>query len=504
MSRMTPAFTDLPIGLAEAEELRVGRVWIFIASIAVIFIAAVEGTIMSTAMPAIVGALGGFEFFTWTFAAYFLAQAATIPIYGGLADVHGRKPVLLVGIALFLLGSLLCGLAWNMPSLIAFRVIQGLGAGALVTLAQTIIGDFYKPVERAKLQGYISGAWAVGAVFGPIIGGGIVAHTVWAWVFWINIPIGLAAAAMILAALHEKRSTRVRGIDFVGSALMASGTTVLMFVLVQTNSLGTIETISLLAVAATLIIAFVVHESRTREPMLPPALLRNRIVACGSIVSLASGAVLIGSSAFLSLYLQGVMGLSALLAGFAVGAPSLSWPFASFIGGRLLARLSYRTTAIIGVVPLALGTLMLIAMSPESSPAFAAVGPLLIGFGFGFIIPTFLVAIQSNVDWEQRGIATSATVFSRIIGQAIGTAVFGGILNASVAANASDGGEAINAIMDATTRRSMAAGDLDRLTHTIASGLHHVYLVLGVLIVVTAVSILALPIDLRAQNKATK
>jgi EmrB/QacA subfamily drug resistance transporter len=474
-----------------------GRIWVFIAAIAVIVISAIEGTIVSTSMPTIVGALGGFEALTWVFSAYFLTQAVTIPVYGGLADLYGRKPVLLFGIALFLVGSVLCGMAWRMDMLIAFRVVQGVGAGALVTLAQTIIGDHYEPVERARLQGYISGAWAIGAILGPLLGSIIVTHASWAWVFWVNVPVGCAAAVMIIAALHETVEPHQRRIDYVGSALMAAGTGVLMFVLIQASTLGLSTILILTAASFALLAWFAVHEARTPDPILPIGLLTNRIIVGGIVLGVAVGSVLMGSTVFLSLYIQGVMGLSAMIAGIAVGAPSVSWPLGSFIGGRLLGRISYRSTTFIGVPLLATGILMLIALTPTRGALWAGIAPLLIGIGLGFIVPTFLVAVQASVGWEKRGIATSTTVFSRIVGQAIGAAVFGGILNAAVSSQAIDNGDALNRVVSPALRATMPAAELNLLVQEIAAGLHNVYLILGVLVLVVVCATLALPARLR-------
>ena len=497
---MTDSKSDALAGVAARDEFdgrRAGRVWVLTAAIAVIVIAAVEGTIVSTSMPTIVGALGGFELLTWVFSAYFLTQAVTIPVYGGLADLYGRKRVLLFGIAIFLVGSVLCGFAWRMDMLIAFRVVQGLGAGALVTLAQTIIGDHYEPVERARLQGYISGAWAIGAILGPLLGSIIVTQVSWAWVFWVNVPVGCAAAVMIIAALHETVEPHQRRIDYAGSALMAAGTGVLMFVLIQASALGLFTIVVLTAASFALLACFALHEARTPDPILPIGLLTNRIIAGGIVLGIAVGSVLMGSTVFLSFYIQGVMGLSAMVAGLAVGAPSVSWPLGSFIGGRLLGRISYRTTTFIGMPLLAIGVVMLIALTPTRGALWTGLAPLLIGTGMGFIVPTFLVAVQASVGWQKRGIATSTTVFSRIVGQAVGAAVFGGILNAAVSSHTIGNGDAINRVVSPALRASMPPAELNLLVQEIAAGLHHIYLIVGVLVLVIFAASLALPARLR-------
>jgi EmrB/QacA subfamily drug resistance transporter len=331
---------------------------------ATILIAAIEGTIVATVMPAIVGKLGGFDLLSWAFTAYLLTQAVTIPIYGRLADLFGRKRVLLTAIALFLVGSVLCGFAWSMPSLIGFRALQGIGAGGLVPIAQTIIGDVFTPAERARIQGWLSSIWAVGAIVGPLLGAFLVRYTIWPMVFWVNVPIGAVAGVMLMLTLREQLQQRRHRIDYLGSLLMMLATSTLMFALVDAATLPVAVFVMLVAGAIILLALFVLHERRTPEPMLPLSLWRNPIIAGGNISFLALGAVLIGSTAFLSLYVQGVMGRSATVAGFALGAPSVSWPIGSMLGGRLMLHASYRAAVFAGTVPFIAGSLMMIAIRP--------------------------------------------------------------------------------------------------------------------------------------------
>ena len=302
---------------------------------------------------------------------------------------------------------------------------------------------------------------------------------------------------MIIAALHETVEPHQRRIDYAGSALMAAGTGVLMIVLIQASALGMLTILVLTATSVALLTCFATHEARTPDPILPIGLLTNRIIVGGIVLGVAVGSVLMGSTVFLSLYIQGVMGLSAMIAGIAVGASSVSWPLGSFIGGRLLGRISYRATTFVGLPLLAIGVLMLIALTPTRGALWTGVAPMIIGIGLGFIVPTFLVAVQASVGWEKRGIATSTTVFSRIVGQAIGAAVFGGLLNAAVSSHAIDNGEAINRVLSPTLRATMPPAELNLLVQEIATGLHHVYLILGVLVLVVFCATLALPARLR-------
>ncbi len=471
------------------------RPWVLGATMATILIAAVEGTIIATVMPTIVGKLGGFDYLSWAFTAYLLSQAVTIPIYGRLADLFGRKRVLLTAIGLFLVGSVLCGFAWNMPSLIAFRALQGIGAGGLVPIAQTIIGDLFTAAERARIQGWLSSIWAFGAIIGPLIGAFLIDHTIWPMVFWVNVPIGGIAAVLLMLTLREDLHHRQHRIDYLGSVLMMLATSTLMFALIDAAKLQLGVCIALVVAAVILLIVFLLHERRAPEPMLPLALWRNSIIAGGNVTFLALGAILMGSTAFLSLYVQGVMGRSAMIAGFALGAPSVAWPIGSMLGGRLMLYASYRAAVIAGAVPFVAGSLMMITLEPTSSPVWAAAGAALIGIGMGFTNNTFQVAIQSAVDWGHRGIATSTTVFSRIIGQALGAAVFGGLLNASVPRSVASADVVARAI-DPHLHHTLPPEVLAPVMQALAHGLHHVYIITGLLVLLATSMAIHLPAGL--------
>src|SRR5487761_2520558 len=247
------------------------RRWVIAAVMAMMFMIAIEGTIVATAMPTIVGELGGFDLFSWVFTAYLLTQAVTIPIYGRLADLFGRKRILFAGLAVFLTASLLCGFAWGMVPLIAFRALQGVGAGALMPVGMTIVADLYPPAERARIQAWVSSVWVIAAVIAPMIGAFLVANASWSTVFWVNLPLGFVAFAMIAAALTERAIHRQRRIDYVGSILMVMGSGALMFVLVQATKLSIASILVIGGCAVALLVILLVHEFRIREPMLPLA-----------------------------------------------------------------------------------------------------------------------------------------------------------------------------------------------------------------------------------------
>ena len=425
------------------------RPLVFAAALSTIFMAAIEGTIVATAMPTIVGALGGIDLFSWIFGAYLLTQAILIPIYGRLSDLYGRKPVLLFGIGVFLVGSALCGLAWNMISLIAFRIVQGIGAGALIPVSQTVVADIYSGESRARMQGYISSTFGSAAIVGPMIGGLIATHVSWKAIFWINIPFGIIAASLLTIALKEEVRKRRHQIDYIGAALMASATAIIMIALIHAGTFSIAALAGAFCVSAVLLTALIFYESRTPEPMIPVRLYRNRLIAGGNWVGAANGAISMAIAGFLPVYMQGLMGSSTLISGLALGALSVLWPFGGFVGSRLVLRMSYRLSSTIGAVILVTGSTLLVLLHPGATPLQPIIAAGVMGLGMGITNISFVVAIQSNVEWSQRGAAMSSLFFSRIIGQSFGSAVFGGIFNAGLASRSSvNGNEFVHLLQD--------------------------------------------------------
>ncbi len=445
---------------------------------AMMFMIAIEGTIVATAMPTIVGDLGDFDLFSWVFTAYLLTQAVTIPIYGRLADFYGRRPVLFAGMAVFLTASLLCGLAWGMVPLILFRALQGVGAGALMPVGMTIVADLYSPAERARIQAYVSSVWVIGALIAPLMGAFFVAHWIWATVFWVNLPLGAIASAALAWALKEVRARHARRIDYWGSALMVAGSGGLMFVLVQATKLS-LATILEVGIGAVLILALLIaYEVRIREPMLPIALWRDPIVVGGNLANLCIGAMLMGVTAFLPPYVQGAMGRSALVAGFMLTAMSGSWPVGSAVAGQVMLRTSYRTSAFAGASLVLVGSALLAMIAPQRSALFVGAAACLSGFGMGLVNNSFLIAVQSMVEPSDRGTATSSVVFMRMIGQSLGTAVFGGIVNAGLAGKiAGVGGDIVDRMLIPAFRDALAPAERAALMQALGASLHNVFLI---------------------------
>lgn len=481
------------------------RRWVLAAVLSMMFMIAIEGTIVATAMPTIVGHLGGFELFSWVFTAYLLIQAITTPIYGRLADLYGRKRVLLFAIAVFLAGSVLCGFAWSMPSLITFRVVQGVGAGALQPIGLTLIGDLFTAPERARMQALLSSVWATASLLGPLVGAVLVAHFVWQSVFWINIPVGLIAALMLVVMLRERVARRRHAIDYVGAALLTLGVGGLMYALVEAPRLGASAAGGIGAASLVVLALLFLHERRTAEPMLPLVLWRNPVIAAGNVASLGLGAILMGGTAFLPAYVQGVMGRSAMVAGVTLTAMTVAWSVGSGLAGRILLRSSYRRVATGGGAFILAGSLALVALDPERGPVWAGFGAFITGFGMGLTNNPFLVAIQSAVDWSQRGIATSSVVFMRMMGQSLGTAVFAGIVNAGVA-HLPGGGDIASRIMEPGLRNSLPPAEAGATMAAIAAALHNVFVIDAALAVVILATPFWLPSDwspVRAARKST-
>jgi EmrB/QacA subfamily drug resistance transporter len=396
------------------------------------FMIAMEATIVATAMPRIVGQLGGFAFYTWVFSAYLLAQCTMTLIFGKLSDVFGRKPIMIAGLLVFLAGSLLAGFAGTMAWLIGFRLLQGIGAGAIQPMSITMIGDFYTQAERPRVQGYAASVWAGAAVLGPLAGGIIVDHAAWGWVFWVNLPIGALTIAGFAWFLHEDVTSRAAKIDYLGAVLFAITVVSFLFILTLTG-LSTGASVALAATCIAAFVLFVLQELRAPEPMISLALWSRRLVATSNAASLLAGMALVGVTTVLPLYLQGVMNRTPVIAGLTLTALIVGWTFALTIANFFFKRIGIRKTLRAGSLTFPIGAIVLLFLTPESSPILASVGSLAMGMGIGLISMTSIVLVQESVEWSMRGSATSSILFSRSLGNAIGATVVGAILVVGIA-----------------------------------------------------------------------
>ena len=393
---------------------------------------AIDATILATAVPSVVKDLGEFDQFPWLFSVYLLAQAVSVPIYSKLADTIGRKPVILVGVALFLLGSILGALAWNMTSLIVFRVIQGLGAGAAAPMAMTIVGDIYTVEERALVQGYIASVWAISSVVGPALGGVFSQFASWRWIFIVNIPLCLIAGWAILRSYHETVQPRRHRIDYAGATLLTVGLTAVILALLEGGNAWawlSVPSIVSFAVGVAALAGFVLVERRAAEPIVDLTILARPLILTTTLVSLGVGALLIGVTSFVPTYLENAVNAPPLLSGAAVAALTLGWPLAAATAGRLYMRHGFRVTILIGSAIALLGTIVLAATGPWPNPVTVAAVSFMIGFGLGWTAAPTLIAAQASVDWDERGVVTGLNIFARSAGSAVGVAIFGAIAN---------------------------------------------------------------------------
>lgn len=408
------------------------RGWILAALMMTMTLAAMDITIVSTAIPQIVADLGGFTKFSWVFSIYLLAQTVTIPLYGKFSDIFGRKNILLFGIVVFLLGSAASAAAWNIGSLIAFRGIQGLGAGSIMATVNTIAGDIYTVKERARIQGYLSSIWGVSAILGPALGGALAEYVNWRWIFLINLPLG-AVSLFFLTAFFKEKVTPVKPvIDYKGAILILC-TLGLLFVFLLEGGQGwpwfSLPSVTLLGTVILLGVLSLRSEKKSADAIMPAWLWKNRTLAFTNLAMMGMGVVLMGPETFLPTFTQASLGVGVIASGFILASISVGWPTASALSGKLYLRIGFRETSLIGAVLVFTACLGFLFI-PRPQPIYLLVlDQVLIGAGFGLLSTPSMVGVQSMVSWQQRGVVTSANVFSRNLGQSLGAAIFGAIFN---------------------------------------------------------------------------
>ena len=386
---------------------------------------AMEATVVSTAMPTVIATLGGLAHYSWVFSAYLLTSTASVPIWGRFSDLYGRRRMYLTGIAIFLLGSMLSGAATSMTALIVSRTIQGLGAGAIIPLSMTIVGELYTLAERARTQALFSGVWGVASIAGPLAGGFITDTLSWRWVFYLNLPFGLLAGAVILLSYpHTRRAKAVR-VDWLGAALLFSSISTLLIAL-GADAGGLAWAFAAAAVA--LLASFVAVERRVPDPILPLDLLRNPLIARTFIVVFLVGMALFGVIAFIPLFVQSVMGTTATGAGRALTPLFLGWVIMSIAAARLTVKLGYRGLAVTGSLLLTMGFVGLALVGADSPRSAVLVSGTLIGSGMGLSMLSLLLAVQHGVPRSHLGLATSLNQFSRSIGAAVGISAMGALM----------------------------------------------------------------------------
>lgn len=414
----------------QVHEMR--RNWILVALMLTMTLAAMDSTIVATAIPQIVGDLGGFSLFSWLFSIYLLIQTVTIPVYGKLADIYGRKPILILGIVIFLIGSAACGGAWNMHALIFFRGVQAIGAGAIMATVNTIAGDIYTIKERAKIQGWLSSVWGISAILGPALGGAFAEYISWRWIFLINIPVGVGSVFLISMFLHETKPHKRLKIDWTGAAAMLVTGTVLMFGLLQGGqawSWFSFNTLGIVSIAALMIFITLRIERRSEEPILPGWVWSKRVLLGTNLATIGMGIIMMAPNMYLPVFAQSVSGVGAIAAGFILASMSLTWPLSSSLSGKLYLRIGFRNTALCGIIFVIVGASSFLLMQFPVTIWLLVAIQLMMGAGFGLIATPLLVGVQSTVVWGKRGVVTGANMFSRYFGQSIGSAIFAAIFN---------------------------------------------------------------------------
>ncbi|WP_238431397.1 MFS transporter [Streptomyces cavernae] len=460
-----------------AQRTRTGRRGPVVAALMLsMALVALDSTIVSTAVPQIVGDLGGFSVFSWLFSGFLLAVTVTLPVYGKLSDTFGRRPVLVFGSALFLLGSLLCAAAWNMAALIAFRIVQGLGGGALQGTVQTLAADLYPLEERPRIQAKLSTVWATSAVMGPALGGILASYADWRWIFLINLPVGGLALWLLVRHLHEPRRDTPRRprIDWAGALAVFACGGALLTALVQGGVawpwLST-PSLALFGTGLALAAVVVVIERRAAEPIIPGWVWRRRTIAAVNLALGALGLLMVAPTVFLPTYAQSVLGLAPIAAGFVLSVWTLSWPLSAALSQHVYRRIGFRATAMLGI---GIATLLLLAfpfLPYPGEPWQPTLLMLLLGGALGLFQLPLVVGVQSTVGWAERGTTTASVLFCRQTGQTLGAALFGAIANGVLAARLGGAGD-----LDSVARDLDDSAASDHLRHAIAEAVHAVYL----------------------------
>lgn len=391
------------------------------------FLTAIEGTIVSTAMPKIVGDLGGSELYTWVISVYLLAMVISTPVFGKLADLYGRKMMFTIGVIIFVVGSMLSGLSQSMGQLVLFRLIQGIGAGALTTIPFTIIGDIFGFEQRAKIQGMISSVWGIAGIVGPLAGGFIVDTISWRWIFYMNLPFGIISLILLWTSLHEKLEKKKQIIDYAGIFTFAISMTSFLYALtlLKGQKQMTSSIFMLVAVAFVEICLFIWIEAKTKEPMLPLSLFKNRFITVSNVAGFLLGFILVTVTFYIPLWVQGVTHLNATFSGISMLPMSITWPFGAIWSGRWLAKTSIGKIAVMGISVIVVGVLGLTLFKDSTTIYFMMVVTAILGLGFGVTLTAFTVTVQSAVDWKLRGAAMGSHNLMKNLGQAIGIAVSG-------------------------------------------------------------------------------
>ena len=466
-------------------------------------IAAMESTVISTAMPTVIGDLRGIHLYSWVFSAYLLTSTTTVPIYGKLADLFGRRRIFLIAAGIFLIGSMLSGAAHSMPQLIAFRALQGLGAGGVLPITLTIVGDLYTSGERARVQGLFTGMWGIASLSGPILGAVLTEQLSWRWVFYVNLPFGLLAMLLVGGFLREPKGAGGGGegqkarIDYGGLVLLTGAVVALLWLLLRLGtglSLFSPPILALLLLTVALIALFLRQEQRAPEPLLPLALFRHPIIAASTVGNILIGAMMYSIDSYMPLFMQGVRGGTAHSASLVLTPLVLLWSLSAYGGAKALERFGFARVAMFGVTCILLASLSLTLISAQT-PVPVIVGIMaLLGTGMGPSSMAFLVSAQNAVSWQQRGVVTASAQFFRMVSGTVGVGALGAVLNAHLlgAIGTSTHNFTPNDLLNAEARARLSPILLASAEHALADGLHRVFLLLSALALIAFVRVMQL------------
>ncbi|EPZ50918.1 MULTISPECIES: MDR family MFS transporter [Alicyclobacillus] len=481
------------------------RRMVTIAMLVAVFLVAIDVTVVSTAMPDIARKLGGLNLYSWVFAIYTLTTCVTTPIYGKLSDLFGRKVVFTIGVILFVVGSMLSGLAQSMPQLIWFRAFQGIGAGAVMPVTFTIIGDLFPGEQRARMQGVFSAVWGVAGLLGPLVGGLFVDNISWRWIFYINLPVGAISLILVLSFLHESYERKSKRIDYWGAITFTLGISALLYALLNGGDAYAWDSVTIIGLfvgALVFLALFVWIESKVQEPMLPLSLFSLPVIAVSNVIGFLLSFVLIGANVYLPMWIQSILGHSATNSGLTLMPMSIAWPLGSTLAGRYMYKMGTKATTMVGAVLVVLGGAWTLAISLHS-PYWYFVGLMIVvGFGMGYSITPTTVMIQSAVGWQMRGAATASNTFVRSLGQTVGVTIFGTIFNTATASYAqSHLPKSVNAhdlnqlISDAGTSggTKIPTQLVDVVHQTLAHAIHLIFIVMFAIAIVNFVIALWLP-----------
>jgi EmrB/QacA subfamily drug resistance transporter len=475
---------------------------VIISLMLTLFLTALDTTIVNTALPSITGSLGDFSLYAWVPSIYLLTTAVSTPLWGKLADLYGRRPVLYSGMAIFLAGSVLSGAAPSMLFLVVTRAVQGLGAGAVQPITTTIVGDMFEPKQRARVQGFFSSVWGIAALLGPLSGGLLSDHLSWRWIFYINVPIVFVAFLLLQAFFVEQGVHRAHTLDYRGAFLLTMTLSALLLLVLNGETVWpwlSVQTAVLAVLTVGGSILLVRQERIAAEPVLPLALFRLKVVAVATVAGFCIGMLRIGISFQVPLFVQGVLGKDAIQAGLALAPMSIGWPLAGSFSGRLALRFGYRTVALVGMAGCLLGSALLLTLSAGSSFWIVSAFAFIVGLGLGLSATPVLVSLQSAVAWKQRGVATGSQMFMRNFGSVVGLALVGLIINRSLVGKATS--STVSKILNVHARSGLTPVARESIRQALLNGMHSAFLIAVLSSAIGFVALLSFP-QLGGQTQA--